>query len=693
MLGKTRLRANLEPTLLRSLVSLSGIVTLAVRGMATAKTNQKTASGETELISRETLFGNPEKTQARLSPDGAQLSYLAPVDGVLNVWVGPVDDPEAAKPVTNDTGRGVRSYVWAYTGNDILYVQDKGGDENWHLYRVNLDSGETTDLTPIDGVQAQLQEVSPELPGEVLVGLNDRNPELHDLYRVNLKSGRRELVYKNEEGFIDFVTDDFYEVYFGVRAKEDGGNEMLRRTREGDWERFIDIGMEDSLGTQPFGLDKSGGTLYLADSRERDTAAAVAVNLATGEETALFEDPQADVSGAIIHPTEKTLQAVASEYERARWTVLDKAIRGDLEVLRKVAGGDINVVDRTLNDAKWLVAYTLDDGPTTYYLYDRDEEEVELLFTDRPALEDTPLAAMQPLVIRARDGFKLVSYLTLPVGSDSDDARPDEPLPMILLVHGGPWGRDSWGFNPYHQWLANRGYAVLSVNFRGSTGFGKAFVNAGNLEWGAAMHDDLIDAVDWAVAEGIAQKGKIAIMGGSYGGYATLAGLTFTPEVFAAGVDIVGPSNLVTLIESVPPYWKPMLSMFTTRVGNPSTDEGRALLKKRSPLTHAETIAKPLLIGQGANDPRVKQAESDQIVEAMQAKEIPVTYLLYPDEGHGFARPKNNLSFNAVAEAFLAKHLGGRFEPVGDDFEGSSLQVVTGAEQVPGLEGALGDNQ
>lgn len=657
-------------------------------------TIKKTSSNETELIPREVLFGNPERTQARLSPDGTHLSYLAPVDGVLNVWVGSVDDPEAAEPVTNDTGRGIRSYFWAYTNKDILYIQDKGGDENWHLYRVNLDSGETADLTPFDGVQAQVQGVSPELAGEVLVKLNDRTPELHDLYRIDLKSGKRKLVYQNEGGFIGFVTDDAYEVHFGVRSKDDGGNEIFRRTKDGSWESFADIGMEDSLGTQPFGLDKAGSTLYLADSRGRDTAAAVAVNLDTGEQEVLFEDPQADVSDALVHPTEKTLQAVASEYERVSWTVLDKAVVQDLETLRKVADGDINVVDRTKDDTKWLVAYEQDDAPVSFYLYDRAAGEVTLLFTDRTALEDAPLAKMHPVVIRARDGLNLVNYLTLPVGSDPNgDARSDTPLPMVLIVHGGPWGRSRWRLSPYHQWWSNRGYAVLSVNFRGSTGFGKKFVNAGNLEWGAAMHDDLIDSVDWAVSEGIAQKDKIAIMGGSYGGYATLVGLTFTPAVFAAGIDIVGPSNLVTLLESVPPYWKPMLSLFTTRVGDLNTEEGKALLEERSPLTHAENIVKPLLIGQGANDPRVKQAESDQIVGVMREKEIPVTYALYPDEGHGFARPENRLSFYAVAEAFLAKHLGGRFEPVGDDFEGSSLQVITGAEGVPGLKNALEHGQ
>jgi dipeptidyl aminopeptidase/acylaminoacyl peptidase len=301
---------------------------------------------------------------------------------------------------------------------------------------------------------------------------------------------------------------------------------------------------------------------------------------------------------------------------------------------------------------------------------------------------------MHPFVIPSRDGLNLVSYYTLPLGSDSDDdGIPDAPLPAVLAVHGGPWGRDVWGYNAQHQWLANRGYAVLSVNFRASTGFGKAFVNAGNREWGHKMHDDLIDAVEWAVEAGIADRDKIAIMGGSYGGYATLAGLTFTPETFACGVDIVGPSNLVTLLETTPPYWKPQIEMLTSRVGDHRTKEGRAFLKKCSPLTYADKICRPLLIGQGANDPRVKQAEADQIVGAMQEKDIPVTYVLYSDEGHGFARPENRMSFNAVAEAFLAECLGGRFEPVGDDFQGSTIGVPVGAKGVPGLPESLSTSQ
>jgi dipeptidyl aminopeptidase/acylaminoacyl peptidase len=332
-------------------------------------------------------------------------------------------------------------------------------------------------------------------------------------------------------------------------------------------------------------------------------------------------------------------------------------------------------------------------------LYDRPTKRTTFLFTNRQALEGLPLARMHSAVIRARDGLELVSYYTLPAGhgrQTTDGKSPPSvvsslpsPLPLVLLVHGGPWGRDVWGYHAIHQWLANRGYAVLSVNFRGSAGFGKAFVNAGNLEWGARMHDDLLDAVQWAIDAGIADPDRVAIMGGSYGGYATLAGLTFTPETFACGVDIVGPSNLVTLLETVPPYWEPMIKVFTTRVGDHRTEEGRAFLRSRSPLTYVDNIQRPLLIGQGANDPRVKQAESDQIVQAMQAKQIPVTYVLYPDEGHGFARPENNLSFFAVAEAFLAQHLEERFEPIGEDFANSSIRVLTGQEQIPGLADGL----
>lgn len=641
------------------------------------------------LIPRKVLFGNPDRVQARVSPDGTRVSYLAPLNGVLNVWVAPVDEPDNAEPVTNDTYRGIRFHIWAYTNEHMLYIQDKAGDENWRIYSVNLESGESKDLTPFEGVQARIENVSHKTPGEILVALNDRVPEYHDLYVLNIMNGEKRLVKRNDR-FMGFITDDDYRVHFASLMTPDGGTELLKPTEEGRWEPFIRISMEDSLTTGPIGVDKTGKILYMTDSRGRDTSALVALNVETGEKTILAFDEKSDVDGVVVHPVEKRVQAVAFNYERRRWDVVDDSIKSDFSYLEKVSEGDFDLTSRTLRDDKWMVSFMVDDGPARYYLYDRDAGEARFLFTDRKALEQFTLAKMHSASVKSRDGLNLVCYYTLPLGSDQDgDGRPDTPLPTVLMVHGGPWARDRWGFNPYHQWLANRGYAVLSVNFRGSTGFGKQFVNAGNMEWGRRMHDDLIDAVDWAIREGIADPLKIAIFGGSYGGYATLVGLTFTPDRFACGVDIVGPSNLVTLLESIPPYWKPMVELFTTRVGDHRTEEGRALLLERSPLTYVDRIRRPLLIGQGANDPRVKRAESDQIVKAMREKGISVTYVVFPDEGHGFARPENRLSFNAVAEAFLSRFLGGLFEPIGGDFEGSTITVETGAGEVPGLEQAL----
>jgi len=645
----------------------------------------------TPLIPREVFFGNPDKITVRLSPDGTRISYLAPVDGVLNVWIGPADDPDLAEPVTNDTDRGIRSYFWAYTNEHILYLQDRAGDENWRVYSVNLKTGETTDLTPLEGVQARIQAVSQEFPEEILISLNDRDPTLHDIYRANITTGEKSLVMENE-GFVGFTTDDAYNVRFAMRLTPAGGSEIFQATEEGGWEPFMEIAMEDLLTTGIVGFDETGTVLHMIDSRDRNTAAFFALDLGTGEQTLIAEDPRADTSDLMIHPTEKIVQAVAFTYERKHWQIVDESIAGDLAYLKTVADGDVEIVSRTLDDDYWMVAYSLDDGPVQYYRYDREEKSAEFLFTHRRALEGLSLAKMYPAVIESRDGLDLVSYYTLPIGSDSDsDGRPDEPLPMVLFAHGGPWARDNWGYNSMHQWLANRGYAVLSVNFRSSTGFGKAFLNAGNLEWGGKMHDDLIDAVNWTVQEGIADPDRVAIMGGSYGGYATLWGMTNTSDTFACGVDIVGISNLITLLETIPPYWEPQIELFATRVGDHRTEEGRAFLARRSPLTYADQIKNPLLIGQGANDPRVKQAESDQIVQAMQDANIPVTYILYTDEGHGFARPENRLSFYAVTDAFLAEHLGGRYEHIGDDFEGSSIIVQSGAEEVPGLAEAIAD--
>ena len=639
-----------------------------------------------ELIPRKMLFGNPERTEVKLSHDGARISYLAPVDGVMNVWVAPADALEDARPVTQDTDRGIRSYGWAYNPGYLVYVQDKGGDEDWHVYAVDVDTEETRDLTPYEGVHAYPVAMSERFPDEVLVGINRRDPQLHDIYQVNILTGESRLVIENDIGAVYIMSDRDFKPRLARVTTPNGGADILALSESGEWKSKMTIGPEDDLTTSPFSFDTGGRTLYMFDSRGRDTSALVALDTETWETTELAIDPRADASDAIEHPETGVPQAVAFEYDRATWQVLDDSIAVDLERIADEAKGEFGVRSRSLDDRRWIVRYERDSGPKTYYLYERDTGKLEYLFSDRPDLEEAPLTPMHSAVVGSRDGLDLVVYYTLPVGSTGDAAdRPTEPLPAVLLVHGGPWARDGWGYRPIHQLLANRGYAVISVNYRGSTGLGKQFANAGDLEWAGAMHDDLIDAVEWAVEQGIADRDRIGIMGGSYGGYATLVGLTFTPEVFACGVDIVGPSNLNTLLDTVPPYWAPMLAMLRARVGDNSTEEGKRFLAERSPLSRVDSIVRPLLIGQGANDPRVKQAESDQIVDAMKERGIPVTYVLYPDEGHGFARPENNLSFMAVAEAFLARCLGGRYEPVGDDFEGSSIQVLTGEAEVSGL--------
>ena len=642
------------------------------------------------MISRKLLFGNPDKAHARISPDGKKLAFLAPTDGVLNVWVGPADDLSAAKPVTKDAHRGIRAFYWAYTSTHLLYPQDKDGDEDWHIYSVNLDTNEVRDLTPIEKIAARIEGVSHRTPGEILVGINDRGErQLHDIYRIDITTGEKTLVQQNP-GFAGFMTDDDYRVRIGVTFTPEAGQVYLKPDGKGGWTQFAEIDAVDAMTTHPIGFDETGERYYLLDSRGRDKSALKAVVLETGEEEMIAESDRADINGVIAHPVNKRIQAASANYTRQEWQVLDDSIAGDMEYLGSVADGEITVTSRTLNDRYWTVAYLMDTGPVRFYLYDRENKNADFLFTAQPELDSIELVPMHSRVIAARDGLELVSYLSLPAGSDPDNAgRPRQPVPMVLLVHGGPWARDQWGLDPQHQWLANRGYAVLSVNYRGSTGFGKKFINKSNLETGGAMHDDLIDAVEWAVSEGIAIREKVAIMGGSYGGYATLAGLTFTPDVFACGVDIVGPSNLITLMENPPPYWMPLMSIMKVRMGDFTTEEGREFLKSRSPLFSVDRIQRPLLIAQGKHDPRVKQAESDQIVEAMDGKGIPVTYMLFTQEGHGFAKPENRMSFYAVAEAFLSEHLGGDFEPIGDTFLGAAFEVPSGVDGVPGLADAV----
>ncbi len=648
------------------------------------------AAAGSNLIPRNAIFGNPERAGGQLSPDGKYVSFLAPLEDVLNVWVVERGKPlTEARAVTREKVRPIRNYSWAANAQDIVFANDKGGDENFLFYAVNAASGVERTLTDFKGVRVVTYGGSLSRPDELVIGINNRDKAWHDPHLLNVRTGELKKLFDNTDRYSRFILDDDLKVRFVTRSTKDGGFEVLRWDG-GKAVAFDTIGFEDSQTTTPRGFTRDGKTLYWTESRGRDTAAVLAIDVATAQKRVVAEDKRADVGGGIFDPATGVLLAYSVNYLKNEYRAIDPAIKVDIDYLNANLKGEWAVQSQTRDNQVWLVGNDPVTSPARVMLYDRKAKTLTQLYVSRPALANAPLPAVCPVEIKARDGLTLVSYLTLPVGTDADgDCKPDRPLPMVLNVHGGPWGRDGYGYNPEAVWLANRGYASLAVNFRASTGFGKEFIRKGDLQWGRAMHDDLIDGVDWAVKNGIARADKVAIYGGSYGGYATLWGMTNTPDKFACGVAIVAPSNLNTLLGSIPPYWESMKEQMYRRVGDLRTDAGKALLKERSPLTYVDNIRRPLLIGQGANDPRVKQAEADQIIGAMQAKKIPVSYVLYPDEGHGFARAPNRTSFYAVAEAFLAQCLGGSYQPVGEDFKGSSIKVPTGAEFVPGLKEAV----
>lgn len=665
------------------------LVMIAAGAALTASALPAQPAADVPLIARTTLFGNPSKAAARLSPDGRWISFTAPRDGVLNIWVAPASDPSAARPLTNERNRPIRGSFWSPDSKQILFINDKGGDENFLLYGVDVESGATRNYTPFEKTRAQVIGISDVITDHILVGINNRDPRWHDVYSLDLKSGGLTKMFEND-GYSGFVADDSLALRIAVKARPDGGSEYFRMTGGKVEPQAIGaVGLEDSQTTNPIGFSRDGATLYWTDSRGRDRAALIAQNVASGKTQVIGESAKADVDEALVDPVTGSPDAYVVDYLKPEYVPLGTGISADLAFLKSQNKGDLAISSRTRADDKWLVAFDPVTAPPSTWVYDRKAKKLSLLYVSRPDLQGAPLVAQHPVEIKARDGLTMVSYLSLPKSADPDgDGKPNAPVPMVLLVHGGPWGRDGYGYNGYHQWLANRGYAVLSVNFRGSTGFGKGYISAGDLQWGRKMHDDLLDAVDWAVKSRIAVPDKVAIMGGSYGGYATLAGLTFTPTAFRCGVDIVGPSNLFTLLQTIPPYWEAVKQQFYRRMGDPTTEAGRALLKERSPLTYADKIERPLLIGQGANDPRVNVRESDQIVAAMRAKNIPVTYIVFPDEGHGFARPENNIAFNAVTENFLTSCLGGRSEPIGTTLKSSTAQVREGAGNVSGLADA-----
>jgi len=616
-------------------------------------------SMDIQLIPREVLFGNPERAQVRLSSDGKYLSYLANLDGVLNIFVANIGTPHECSPVTKDTGRGIRQYFWLYDNQHIAYLKDDGGDENWRIHIVNLSTKEDKIFTP-EKATARIYHVSDKFPEEIIIGLNDRDQSWHDVYRLNIRTGEKTLILKNDHEFSDYTFDDHYNLRFASKTTADGGAESFKvifddKSGQYTWESILKIGIEDIYTTSILGLTTDGNTLYMLDSRERDLNVLKEINLKTNAEKILGEGKKAEIDGMMAAPDTSIIQAYSMNYLRKEWVYFDKEIESHLNIIKQTLKGDINVTSRTRDDSLWVVAEIKDDGPIAYYLYQKAKKVLSFLFNSRDTLKKYTLAKMECIVVKARDGLELPSYLTRPINAKG-------PMPLVLLVHGGPWARDDWGYDAEAQWLSNRGYAVLQVNFRSSTGFGKSFISKGNQEWGRKMHEDLLDAVSWAIKEGIADPTKVAIYGGSYGGYAALWGATHSGDVFNCAVDIVGPSNLQTLLATFPAYWASFMKVIYRQVGDPRTEEGKALLIERSPLTHVDKIKIPILIAQGEKDPRVKQAESEQIVTAMKAKNLPFIYMLFMDEGHGFARPENNIAFYGVVERFLADNLGGRYE-------------------------------
>jgi dipeptidyl aminopeptidase/acylaminoacyl peptidase len=639
------------------------VVALAVAGVATARAELP------PIISRDLLFGNPERIEPKVSPDGRRLAWIAPdKSNVLQVWVKTIGQ-EDGRAVTADKRRGIRRYVWAYDDRTIIYQQDSDGDENFHLFGVDLTSGNIRDLTPFQGVRAELADVNPRFPSSVLCTLNLRDRKLMDVYKIDLRTGAIALDTQNPGDVGGWATDDNQIVRGASVTLPDGGTELrVRSALKGKWTSLLKVSQDEDLDLLDF--SKDGRSVFLLTSVGTNAARVVERSLSSGSQRDLARDDGLDADEVTIHPTRHVVQAVGFVRGRREWTVVDPSVKDDFAGIGKLSDGDFRIVNRDRADKTWLIAFSRDRGAIRYYAWDRATRKGTFLFVHRSKLEGLELAEMRPTVIKSRDGMDLQSYLTLPVGV------PGKNLPLVLLVHGGPWARDYWGYSSQVQWLANRGYAVLQVNYRGSTGFGKSFEHAADKQWGRAMQNDLSDAVKWAVGEGIADAKRVAIVGWSYGGYAALAGATFTPDLFRCAIDGVGVANLLTWIKAIPPYWQPYMGLLKKRVGDIDDPKDHDLMTKVSPLFSADRIKIPMLIGQGANDPRVPQRESEQIVAAIEKNHGHVTYVLYSDEGHGFERPENSLDFFARAEVFLADILGGRLEKMAADRIPGSTAVV-----------------
>ncbi len=605
---------------------------------------------DVKLIPLEVLLGHPERERVQISPDGKRLSYLAPLDGVMNVFVGDVGLGNQ-RPVTHDTGRGIQSYFWAHDNRHLMYMRDKDGSEDFRLCDIDLETGVERDLTPLEGVQCRLIMHCKNFPNDVLIALNKDNPRLHDVYHLDLTTGALTKIVDNP-GFLEWVVDADLKVRGAVTSLPDGGAVIMVRDDEAsDWRPLLEVPPEDAELTAPLGFTRDGKAMYLRMSVDANAGRLVKMDITTGAVEVIAEDPVSDIWGVMLNPDTRAVEAVTLYRDRLEYQIFDDAVRGDIDALQRLNASDLVIIDRDCDDSTWLVAFESESGPVKFYTWDRASKVATFLFDHQPQLNNYPLVPMEPFAFTSHDGLTIHGYLTFPPRVERTD------LPAVLLVHGGPWARDLHRFDARAQWLANRGYLCVQVNFRGSSGYGKDFLNAGDREWGAKMHGDLLDAVDHLVVQGIIDRERIAIYGNSYGGYAALVGATFTPNAFKCAISMVGPSNLNTLIESFPDYWKPMIAMWHKRVG-----EDREFLWSRSPLSRVDDIRIPILIAQGENDPRVKRAESEQIVAAMKERGIAHEYVMYENEGHGLAKPENRLDFYHRVDRFLAEHLGGRAE-------------------------------
>ncbi len=637
--------------------------------------------GPPPLLDRQLFFGDPEIATGRISPDGKFIAFVKPLDGTRNVWVKRTQDPfTSAHPVTAETKRPTAGYFWSRDGKFILFAKDQGGDENFNVYAVDPAAPPAAgqkvpaahNLTEAKGARAEIYEVPKAEPDMIYVGLNDRDPSWHDLYKVKISTGERTLLRKNTERLTGWVFDRKGQLRLATRSAENGDTEVLRVDPDG-FKKVYSCSVFETC--YPVRFHKDGQHVYMVTNKgDLDLTRLVLFDPATGGEELVEADPQSRVDFGDTLFSERTDELIGTVYvdDRMRTYWKDKSFAADYDLLQKrLPGKEIYFVSGTDDERLFLVAARSDTEPGETYLLDRASKKLTLQYRIFDKLPRRSLAEEKPIRYRSSDGLEIPAYLTLPRGV------PAKNLPLVVLPHGGPWGRDEWGYDPWPQFLANRGYAVLQPNFRASVGYGKKFLNAGNNEWGQKMQDDITWGVKYLIAEGIVDPKRVGIMGGSYGGYATLAGLAFTPDVYAAGVSLFGPSNLITLLQSIPPYWESGRKIFTERMGDPSTPEGLAQLERQSPLNSAGKIKAPLLVVQGVNDPRVNKAESDQIVVALRDRGFPVEYLVAPDEGHGFARPVNNLATFAAAEKFLARHLGGRYQESMTPEVATRLQEIT----------------